>query len=483
MLKLKYFLSTVALVCALILTSCEGDPPLPAIDASFDADALGFEGTEATFKVILSRETAEDLPLDITLTTTNLVYGTQFTTEPAATDGKIVLTIPAGTKEGTIKVIKPANVTLNGDERIAFTLTPVEPIVPGEKLSLDLSFTAITSEGSTITLAGKAATPSVPPVSADNYVNAVYADLSANSQTAVSRKSWNLGFLSGSDFKVILNPGYQTTAAPLTKTDINTVTLADAETVTNLAHDALITDPITIPLADAWTGDLTKTTFATVSATDSENKVYLVSFEGSKTPKEKWFKVKVSRNGSGYRVLFARIGETTIQTLDVPKNDAFNMTFVSLENNAIVSVEPPKRNWDIEWGYSTNDSGLGTPYWTQDFILLNYIGGAEASEQVSTGGVDAAANIAAATDAYNNYNEAKVSTTTFVKTRDAIGAKWRTVAAPGAINPGVNRDRFYVVKDPSGNVYKLKFVSYGVPTGNGERGRPVIEYKLVKKAG
>jgi hypothetical protein len=472
MLKLKYFLSTVALVGAMMLTSCEGDPPLPAITASFDADALGFEGSEATFKVLLSRESDTDVPLDITFTTTNLVYGTQFTTEPAATDGKIVLTIPAGATEGSVKVIKPANVVLNGDEKIVFTLAPADPVLAGEKLTLNLSFSAITSEGSTQTMNGK--------TDASNYTNAVYADLSANSQTAVNRKSWNIGFLSGADFKVILNPGYQTTAAPTAKTDINAVTLADAETVVNLAHDALVTDPITIPLADAWNGDLAKTTFATVSATESENKVYLLSCEGSKT-KDLWFKVKVTRSGSGYRVQFARIGETSIKTLEVPKNDAFNMTFVSLENNAIVSVEPPKRNWDIEWGYSTNDSGLGTPYWTQDFILLNYLGGAEASEQASTGG-DVAANAAAALEAYNNYNEAKISTTTFVKTRDAIGAKWRLAAAPGVTNPGIRRDRFYVVKDPSGNVYKLKFVSYGVPTGDGERGKPVIEYKLVKKA-
>lgn len=479
MLKLKYYLSTVALACALILSSCEGDPPLPDNTATFEAETLGFDGTETTVKVILLRGVDEAVTLNVGLTPTNLVYGTHFTTEPAAVAGVVSLPVTPGTSEVSFKLIKANGVTLNGDEKIAFTLVPVEPLFPGEKLNLTVSFAAITSDGSTQTLGGKVV--STPPAASDNYVNAVYLDLSGNLSTAVDRKKWNIGFLSGSDFKVILNPGYQTTAAPTAKTDINAVVLADAETVTNLAHDAQVSEAITIPLADAWNGDLTKTTFATVSATDSENKVYLLSCEGSKT-KDKWFKVKVSRNGSGYRVQFARIGETTIKTLDVPKNDAFNATFVSLETAAIVTVEPPKRNWDIQWGYSTNDSGLGTPYWTQDFILLNYLGGAEVSEQISTGGADAAANIAAATAAYTAYDATKVTGTTFVKTRDAIGAKWRVAAAPGVANPGIRKDRFYVVKDPSGNVYKLKFVSYGVPTGDGERGKPVVEYKLVKKA-
>jgi hypothetical protein len=60
-----------------------------------------------------------------------------------------------------------------------------------------------------------------------------------------------------------------------------------------------------------------------------------------------------------------------------------------------------------------------------------------------------------------------------------IGSKWRTTAPGGTT--GIKRDRFYVVKDPLGNVYKLKFVSMGLGADGGERGKPVVEYKLVKK--
>lgn len=107
-----------------------------------------------------------------------------------------------------------------------------------------------------------------------------------------------------------------------------------------------------------------------------------------------------------------------------------------------------------------------TPYWFQDFILLNYAAGAEAAEVLES------------TITYANYAETNIAATTFLKTRDAIGSKWRVTSGATV---GIRKDRFYVVKDPLGNIYKLKFVSMGLASDGGERGRPVIEYKLVKK--
>lgn len=469
--QLKIWSLVLSMLAVVAMNSCKDDPALPDNLVNFETTAVGFTGTETSIKITASRAVDTDTPITVSFVGTNAVYGTHFTTVPAATASQITLVIPANSTEATLAITKPAGIFLNGDESIDFTINTVtEPVLLGETSTVKVSFSAITSEGSTLTLQGKT---DVSP-----YANSVYVDLSANQQILVDRKSWNLGFLSGTDFKVILNPGYQTTAAPLTKTDITTVTLADAETVLNLAHDAIITDPATNALADAWDGDLTKTTFATVSATDSENKVYLLSFEGNKT-KDKWFKIKVTRDGTtGYKVQYARIGDTTIKSITVAKNSNYNLSFLSLETDKVVSVEPIKGNWDIEWSYSTVNSGLNTPYWGQDVILSNYLNGTESIEMVSTGADVSAASLAAAT-AYTNFSEANLTGLTFLKTRDAIGNKWRnTTGAP----LGVKFDRFYVIKDSRGNYYKLKFISFGVPAGSGVRGNPVIEYKLVKKA-
>ncbi|MBC6109321.1 HmuY family protein [Pedobacter fastidiosus] len=310
------------------------------------------------------------------------------------------------------------------------------------------------SDGSTLTLSGK--------TTESNYANIVFADFSTDKQSAVDRKSFNFGLTSDSRFRVVLNASYQTTAAATSKTDITTVTVADPGTVVNLNHD--ISDPLTVSLVDYWDGDITKTAFAEVSATDAENKVYVISFEGSKD-KDKWFKVKITRNGTGYKVQYARLNETTIKTLDVTKNADYNLVFVSLENNKTVLAEPVKAGWDISWSYSTYNSGLGSPYWFQDFISINNLAGVSAAEVVAT-----------TTLTYTSFAETNITGLTFLTTRDAIGSKWRVTTGTG-----IKTDRFYVVKDIAGNVYKLRFISMGVGSDGGERGKPVFEYKLIKK--
>ena len=457
----KTSLSAVAIGALVFFSSCKEDPELPDNLVQFEADQLGFEGDQTQIKIVLSRAEKTEIPITINLVANKLAYGTDFITDPATTSNKINVVVPSNSTEVVIQVTKPASAFFNGDESIAFTLeSATEPVILGEKTVLKLSFSAITSEGSSLTLQGN--TIDSP------YANSVYLDLSGNRQTPVDRKSWNLGFYSGSDFKVILNPGFQTTAAALTKTDINTVVLTDADAVINLDHD--ITDPATSVLTDSWDGDLNKLVFANVSATEAENKVYLVSFEGNKA-KDKWYKVKVNRNGTtGYKIYYALIGETTIKTLDVVKNADFNFSFISLLNDNVVPVEPYKNSWDIQWGYSTSNSGLGTPYWFQDFILLNYLGGAQAVQIIE-------ADAAAAEIAYVNFSEASIAGLMFSQSRDVIGSKWRN--GGGITTPASLRtDRFYVIKDAANNYYKLRFKAL---TSDGERGRPQLEYALVKK--
>lgn len=316
------------------------------------------------------------------------------------------------------------------------------------------------SDGSTLTLEGKTAE--------SNYANVVYADLSTDKTTKSDRKSWNLAFTSDAKFRVVLNPSYQTTAVATSKTDITAVTLAEPGTTVDLNHD--VEDPKTNSLADSWDGDITKTAFAEISAIEGDNKVYLLSYEGNKE-KEKWFKIKVTRSGSGYKVQYARLGETTIKTLEVPKDSKFNLTFVSLENNKLVSVEPEKNNWDISWSYSTNNSGLGSPYWVQDFVSLNTLSGVSAVQ------------VLVATKSYADFTEADLATlssSSYSSAKDLIGTKWRITPGPGVTNAGVNTKVFYLIKDGSGNIYKLKFNSF-ISNDGGERGKPLIEYKLIKK--
>jgi hypothetical protein len=455
---MKKVFHTLIIGLSLLTIACKEEVSLPDNLANFATSQQGLETDEASVQISLSRVTDVAIPINIQVTPSLLTYNQEFVTEPAASNNIITATIPAGQSSVSVKVKKKTGVFLNGDESLTFKMTSVgNPALIGLTTETKLSFSAITSTGSKLTLEGK--------TSESNYANNVYADFSANATTLSARKSWNLAFYHGGAFRVVLNHSYQSSAAATSKTDITAVTLADTASVTNLNFSP--GSEGSLALVDYWDGDLSKTVFAEVAATESQNKVYLISFEGSKA-KNQWYKVKVNRNGEGYKVQFARIGESTIQSIDIPKNADFNFSFLSLETAKVVSAEPRKINWDIQWGYSTSNAGTTppTPYWFQDFVSLNYAAGAEAAE-VLTSSVSYAA-----------FSESNLANLTFLKTRDAIGSKWRTTSGSTL---GVRQDRFYVVKDPSGNIYKLKFISMGLGSDGGERGKPVIEYQLVKK--
>ncbi len=321
------------------------------------------------------------------------------------------------------------------------------------------------SDGSTMTLNGL-----IGAEAGSSAGNSVFVDFSTDKQTSVARTSWDLGFYSGADFKVILNNTVGATAVALTKTDLTQVTAADTIPLVAANTLALGLGAGSFTTLDPVEGNtatyLNGTVIHTISATDAENKVYIVN-RGSAgvTENRGWQKIRVLRSGSGYTLQYAKINETTFKTLTITKDAAYNFKFVSFVTGA-VNVEPEKASWDIQWTLATYKASATIPYTFSDFVLINFVGGVTAAE-VLTNAVS-----------YADFKESNLSAVTFIGTREVIAGNWRVTSGTPL---GVKTDRFYVVKDGAGNVYKLKFVSF-ISNDSGVRGKPVIEYKLVKKA-
>ena len=99
----------------------------------------------------------------------------------------------------------------------------------------------------------------------------------------------------------------------------------------------------------------------------------------------------------------------------------------------------------------------------------------------SVGGVETAVVMVDEQTTYDNFKVTDItSKADFEKKANVIGTTWRTPAMPGVTNAGVKTDRFYVLKDSYGNYYKLRFTKFGTGTDGTERGRPEIEYALLK---
>lgn len=302
--------------------------------------------------------------------------------------------------------------------------------------------------------------------------NSVYLDFSSDKMSAVLRSSWDLGFYSGNDFRVILNNTSSAGAKVLAKYDLAAVGEADTIGLTLSVNQM---DPQTSDLDyfDDISGDLTKTVIPAVSATDASNPIIILNRgTGGSIAARPWVKLRVLRNGNGYTLQYAGIKETTFKTLNIPKNADYNFQFVSLDNG-IVNVEPEKTQWDIVWSYSVYETSFGTglvPYNFSDLIAVNYLAGVQVKEKIY-------ADAATATAAYALFNKDSVAVNPVADGRWTIGSKWRSTQPA----TGAKQDRFYLIKDANGNYYKFKPIAMGVGDDGGTRGKPDFKYTLISQ--
>lgn len=321
------------------------------------------------------------------------------------------------------------------------------------------------SSGTTLTLEGG-------PGEGDAE-NSVYVDLSAEQQVSIKRSSWNLGFYSGNEFRVILNGTTGASAADAGTNDLATVN-SETFDYTVLASGY---EPEKMAFYDDTAGRIEHTVIAEIAANDADNNVYVVNTVfGSEVDINNVWKVRVLRDGNnGYNVQYAELDATEYQTISVTKDGDYHFKHISFSNGP-VDGEPKKADWDFVWGYHMFYTSMGPsvyiPYAYSDLIFINHLGGVSAAEVIFED-----------TDkpTYTDFTEADLSGVTFSNSRNVIGSKWRTTPSPTpGIVVGTKKDRFYLIKDSAGNVYKLRFNSFTSEDG-GRRGYPELEYELVKR--
>jgi hypothetical protein len=292
----------------------------------------------------------------------------------------------------------------------------------------------------------------------------------------------------------VLNSSNKMLAYKLDKSNLGDVTASDTVGLgAHLSTDAIFgtiaalgeTDPVPDWVAGslAWmddrTGDLAKTAIAEVSATDVDNRVYIIN-RGTNSANAEigWKKIRVIRSGSNYTLQYADIASPNFSTITIAKNTTTNFTYVSLTNGNVVTVEPDTKKWDIAWTGFTNittfDGATFFPYYNQDIILTNIYGGTKTFAYVTGSGAGTTG-----TETYDTFTEADLSIITNYSTSQlGIGSTWRALNPPPAV-AALNENRFYIIQDPDGNIYKLKFTALIV---NGERGKPQFKFALLKKA-
>lgn len=292
--------------------------------------------------------------------------------------------------------------------------------------------------------------------------NSVYVDFSEGEQESIERASWNLALHCGSEFGVRLNNTIGSRAMETTQG----VTMATVFTQEDV-------DGFMTTLAPAMgTGDFTTADLVT-SETDlsgtiiKRDKIYIYS---SDETNKVVYKVSVAeKNSTTYAVSYSLWNSSAVTVVDIEKDSDEHFTGISFTTKKEVDVQPDKDEWDIVWGRSSYTSAMavGVPFMISDVVFLNTKSGVKAQEIIVT-----------PTLTYESYTDTEAATAQLSSEIDVIGSKWRNGGGPTTA-PSVKTDRFYVIKDAQGNVYKLGFVSMNEGEDGGRRGYPELKYTLL----
>lgn len=173
-------------------------------------------------------------------------------------------------------------------------------------------------------------------VGGGNQPNQVYLDLSTAESKSINRAAWDFGFSTGTDFRVIINGSLKMAVKKLETSDITVTQEIDIKVLAGggetLASNGYVDNPTGV-LTGAGAG--VGTAIAEISATDADNKVYLVNLGyavGTAKPNvgsvvvdgdpRGWKKIRILRSGNGYKIQYADLASKTFTEKTVSKNAA-----------------------------------------------------------------------------------------------------------------------------------------------------------------
>lgn len=457
---------TFAFVVLTLIGCNKDDEAIAPVAIAFVNQEVNLSAAESQINIVFSNPTTSAGSVTLNVVPTNLVYGIDFTTNPTASNGTIVVPFAANATSTSFTFTKLKEAIEGQVKNVKFTIASVS--IATVEIPVSTNFSQLNFNETAIV------NNTLSPVNGGNRLpNQVYIDLSSGVTTPIVRTSWDLGFYSGNEFRVTINGAINKfSVKQLSTTNIDEVQTEDANvTVGNF-------DPAGTAYVDHPYGNLSGTAITEVSSTDAENKVYLVNLgqDIATTPgtgtgvnltgtSRGWKKIRILKSGNDYKLQYANIDATTHNEITISKNAAYNFSFFSFTTNTVVSAEPQKEKWDINLSTFTNftqNNGQDVSYFYPDFAVTNTKAGTRAYQVLTS------------EFAYDTFALANVATANFdtdaAKDRRAIGSNWRATY-PLALKT----DRFYVVKDVAGNIYKLKFTA--MQNASGERGNVTFEYK------
>jgi len=450
------FTQMLMLLCLSILwVACGDDDEPQPITVNFTNLETGISSSSNSAEVSITFSRAASSDGEIVLSISgDLTYGegADFFTTPTAVDNAITLTYESGDESVSFTVTAGEGLNIEEDKTITVSLDDTgSNFVVGDNASVDVVFSEnfIAPSGAVSLDAG-----------GENFTKQAFVDLSKLTQTTVDKYSWDLGFYNESgEFYVQLNAAGKVMARMLDKNDLDQVSASDTTGFGATMTVPNYTNPDAAGWVDTSDGNLTTSAFGEISATDADNKVFIVKRDGED---RNWKKVRVLRNGESYTVQYADIDASSFSSTDISKDDAFNFTSFDLDNGE-VDVAPEKESWDIMYSSYTSLYPAGP-----DFLVVSY------NDFITINRHNTSIAMVLEEDVtYENFSPSHLDEVEFSNDIDAQASSWRDPFA-GIIYD----DRFYLLNDSEGNFYKLKFTD--LTSTDGERGYAQFKFEIVQ---
>lgn len=280
-----------------------------------------------------------------------------------------------------------------------------------------------------------------------DYRKQAYFDLASNTMVAENIKNiWDLGFESeSSGTHIILNAS-----------KLMSVAATGSTVFTNVSDTAGYTF-----IYDAPSGNLDSTAIGDWNGT---NEVFIIDRGTNHQGVHQGFKKVIFQtvNASFFVFRHANLNGSNEVIDTIYKMPDHNFSFASFDvPSSVVTVEPPKENWDLSFSQYTEiftDTDPPTPYIVTG-VLLN------------RNNVEACVII---DKAYDQISYADIAAYPFFKDITTIGFDWKVYdfdAAQYIVDP----TRCYIVQSTEGKFFKLHFIDF-YDTG-GTKGTPTFEFQ------
>lgn len=292
-----------------------------------------------------------------------------------------------------------------------------------------------------------------------NYDDQVYVDLATGAKKTVPYRIYDLAFeASPNGFRVYLNTGKLMFVANTHSVDLVSADSTGKEWKTETEH--LYDDSTAF-------GDWRN------NNGQSLNEVYVIDRgRVEHFGAARWRKMQIlSVNNNEYVIRFSMYDNSQLTDFTIPKNSLYSLMYFSFENGGhTVEVAPPQNQWHLvftKYTYTYYSEPVNSPYryYLVTGALLNKWAG-NTNEIVQQ---DSTAN-------YKLYNDVTAADLTGYQLTDLagkIGFSWKEFD----FNLGyiIYNDRFYLLRDSQGYVYKIRFYDFYDDQGN--KGTAKFEYQ------